>query len=174
MQRYSLKPLFTREEILARTSLIAQQISSDYQGGQPVMVGVLNGAFVFLADVIRYLTIDAAIDFVQVSSYGSSKCSSGTCILLKDISVDIAGRDVLIVEDIIDTGDTLQFLVQHLRAKKPQSIKICSLLDKRATRSRNILIDYCGFTIHDEFVVGFGLDYAEKFRALPALYVLTD
>ena len=174
MQRYSLKPLFTREEILARTSLIAQQISSDYQGGQPVMVGVLNGAFVFLADVIRYLTIDAAIDFVQVSSYGSSKCSSGTCILLKDISVDIAGRDVLIVEDIIDTGDTLQFLVQHLRAKKPQSIKICSLLDKRANRSRNILIDYCGFTIHDEFVVGFGLDYAEKFRALPALYVLTD
>jgi len=174
MEKHTLKPLITKEEIHQRIQQLARELSSDYHGAEPVLIGVLKGGFIFLADLIRHLTIEAAVDFVQVASYGASTVSSGTCVVKKDISIDLHGRDVILVEDIVDTGGTFQFLLDHLTAKKPQSLKICALLDKKARRRQDIIIDYCGFTIDDRFVVGFGLDYNERFRCLDGIYVLQN
>lgn len=174
MEKHTLKPLITKEEIQQRIMQLAREISSDYHGAEPVLIGVLKGAFIFLADLIRHLTIETAVDFVQVASYGSATVSSGTCVFKKDISIDIYGRDVVLVEDIVDTGDTFQFLLDRITARKPRSLKICALLDKKARRRKDIIIDYCGFTIDDEFVVGYGLDYNERFRCLPGIYALQN
>lgn len=170
MEKHTLKPLFTKEEIQQRVMQLSRQISSDYQNTRPVLIGVLKGAFIFLADLVRHLTIEVTVDFVQVASYGASTISSGKCVFKKDTGTDITGRDVIIVEDIADTGETFQFLTRELLLKKPGSLKICALLDKKARRKHAMTIDYRGFTIDDGFVVGYGLDYNEQFRNLPGIY----
>jgi hypoxanthine phosphoribosyltransferase len=170
MKQHTLKPLFTKEEIHRRVIELSRQISSDYHDTQPVLIGVLKGAFIFLADLVRHLTIEVTVDFVQVASYGAATVSSGKCVFKKDISTNIIGRDVIIVEDIADTGETFQFLIQELLLKKPGSLKFCALLDKKAHRRHAMAIDYCGFSIQDCFVVGYGLDYNERFRSLPGIY----
>lgn len=136
------------------------------------MIGILKGSFIFLSDLVRKLTIDIDIDFAQVSSYGSAQVSSGRCELKKDISLDIAGRHIVLIDDIIDTGLTLAYLRDHFQRKRPASVKICCLIDKQVDRRLNIVSDYSAFTLQDGFVVGYGLDCAEKYRGLPDIYLL--
>lgn len=174
MSEHTLKPLITKEEIEHTVRELALQISCDYRESRPVLIGVLKGAFVFLADLIRHLSIDTIIDFMQVSSYGSDTVSSGMCAVTKDIHVDIRDKDVLIVEDIVDTGATFHFLLEHVRARHPRSLKICALLDKTSRRTDGVTIDYCGFSIGNEFVVGYGLDCDERYRSLPGIYALKN
>ena len=167
------EPLFSSEIISQRVRDLALQISSDYTNSRPVLIGVLKGAFVFLSDLARNLKVDADIDFVQVSSYGSSQVSSGSCILKKDISIQLAGKHVLIVDDIIDTGHTVAYLKQHVQLHNPKSVKVCCLIEKQIARVHNLSIDYSAFSIQDGFVVGYGLDFEEQFRGLPDIYKLT-
>lgn len=173
MKSPALEPLFSCESISQRVRDLSQQISTDYIHSRPVMIGVLKGAFVFLSDLARNLTVDADIDFVQVSSYGSSQVSSGSCILKKDISIQITGRHVLIVDDIIDTGHTAAYLLKHVQQYNPKSVKLCCLIEKQIARANPLLIDYAAFSLQEGFVVGYGLDFKEQFRGLPALYTLT-
>lgn len=172
MQAQQGEPLFTRQAVARRTGELAQRISNDYQAMRPVFIGVLKGSFIFLSDLVRQLTIDAEIDFVQVSSYGAAQVSSGRCDLKKDVSADIAGRHVLLVDDIIDTGLTLAWLSKHVQRLSPASVKICCLIDKQVDRRRDVAADYAAFTIHDGFVVGYGLDFDEQYRCLPDIYRL--
>ncbi len=173
MKSQAFEPLFSSEIISQRVHALALQISSDYKKTRPVIIGVLKGAFIFLSDLARSLKVDADIDFVQISSYGSSQVSSGTCSLKKDISIQVADRHVLIVDDIIDTGHTIAYLKQHLLQHNPKSIKTCCLIDKQIARVSNPIIDYSAFTIQEGFVVGYGLDFDEQFRGLPAIYIMT-
>jgi hypoxanthine phosphoribosyltransferase len=174
MKSSAFELLFSSEIISLRVRDLSQQISTDYANCRPVLLGVLKGAFVFLSDLARNLDVDADIDFVQVSSYGSSQVSSGACTLKKDISIQVADRHVLIVDDIIDTGHTAAYLQQHIRHYKPKSVKLCCLIEKQIARVHALSIDYSAFSIQDGFVVGYGLDFKEQFRGLPALYTLTD
>ena len=167
------EPLFSSQVVAQRIHDLAHQISEDYTNIRPVIIGVLKGSFVFLSDLVRKLTIDADIDFTQISSYGSSQVSSGCCELKKDISLDIAGRHILIIDDIIDTGLTMAYLKEHFQRKYPESVKICCLIDKQIDRACAVSIDYSAFTIQDGFVVGYGLDFDERFRGLPEIYRLT-
>ena len=173
MKSPAFEPLFSGEIIAQRVRDLALQISSDYTNSRPVLIGVLKGVFIFLSDLARNLKVDADIDFVQVSSYGSSQVSSGSCILKKDISIHVADRHVLIVDDIIDTGHTVAYLKQHVQLHNPKSVKVCCLIDKQIARVHNLSIDYSAFTIQDGFVVGYGLDFEEQFRGLPDIYKLT-
>jgi hypoxanthine phosphoribosyltransferase len=166
--------LFSKEVIDRRVRELAGQISRDYEGKEPLIVGVLNGAFIFMADLIRALDIRCRVDFVRMASYGAGSVSSGEIRIGKDLETTIAGRDVLIVEDIIDTGLTLSRLVEILQGRQPASLKVCAFLDKRERRRVPFTADYVGFTIPDRFVVGYGLDYNEKFRFLPDVRVLED
>lgn len=163
--------LFTDTEIQSQVQKLAQQICRDYQGRRVICVGLLNGALVFLADLLRHFTIPYKVDFMVVSSYGAAT-TSGTIRLKKDITFDPTGADVLIIEDLIDTGNTLQWIQNHLKTKGCASIKICCLLDKKDRRTVPITVDYCGFECPDEFVVGYGMDYAEEYRCLPFIGVL--
>jgi len=169
-----LKVLVTKEELAAKTRELAKQISKDYEGKDLLLVGVLKGGFIFLADLVRELTIDAQIDFISCSSYGNSTVSSGIVRILKDIDYDITGKHVLLVEDLIDTGLTLTYLKDLFRAKHCASVKICTILDKPSRRKVDLKVDYQGIIIPDKFVVGYGLDYAEKYRNLPEVYVLEE
>lgn len=173
MKSPAFEPLFSSEIISQRVRDLALQISFDYTNSRPVLIGVLKGAFVFLSDLARNLKVDADIDFVQVSSYGSSQVSSGSCILKKDICIQLAGRHVLIVDDIIDTGHTVAYLKQHVQLHNPKSVKVCCLIEKQIARVHNFSIDYSAFSIQDGFVVGYGLDFKEQFRGLPEIYKLT-
>ena len=166
--------LFSKEVIDRRVRELAGQISRDYAGREPLIVGILNGAFVFMADLIRALDVRCRIDFVRMASYGAGSVSSGEIRIGKDLETPIAGRDVLIVEDIVDTGLTLLRLVEILRSRQPASLRVCALLDKKERRRVPFAADYVGFTIPDHFVVGYGLDYDEKFRFLPDVRVLKD
>lgn len=166
------KVLITEEELKAKISELGQQISRDYTGKDLLLVGVLKGAVVFMADLIRQISIPVDVDFMAVSSYGSSTESSGVVKIIKDLDENIEGKHVLIVEDIIDSGLTLNYLTGILRSRKPADLKICTLLEKPDRRLVDMKIDYKGFTIPDEFVVGYGLDYAEKYRNLPCICVL--
>ena len=168
------KVLFSKEVIDGRVKELAAEISRDYAGKEPLVVGILNGAFVFMADLIRALDIRCRIDFVRMASYGAGSVTSGEIRICKDIEMPIAGSDVLIVEDIVDTGLTLCRLVEILRSRQPASLKVCALLDKRERRRVPFTADYVGFFIPDHFVVGYGLDYNEKFRFLPDVRVLED
>ncbi|MBR2589712.1 MAG: hypoxanthine phosphoribosyltransferase [Clostridia bacterium] len=150
---------------------LGTKISEDYKDKNVIIVSVLKGAFVFCADVFRHITIPCAIDFMAISSYGSGT-TPGAVRLIKDLGVDIAGMDVLIVEDILDSGKSLSYTIELLKARKPASIKICTLLDKPDRRQADITADYVGKVIPDEFVVGYGLDYDEKYRNLPYIGVL--
>jgi hypoxanthine phosphoribosyltransferase len=168
------KVLYSREEIRGKVSKLAEAISEDYRGRDVVLVGVLKGAFIFMADLIRCLKIPCVVDFVRVASYGSGSVSSGQVVIRKDIETDIEGKDVLIVEDIIDTGITLRFLVEKLKERKPRSLKVCAFLDKRARRKVEFEADYVGFTMEDGFVVGYGLDFNEMSRFYPEVYVIEE
>ena len=168
-----LTPLFTKEQIRLKTREIAKQVSADYREKKPVLIAVLKGSFVFLADIIRDLSIDVTVEFVQISSYGSAKTSSGTCTFQKDLTVDIHNRDVLVIEDIIDSGNTLNFFLNHIKERNPASIRICALIDKTVRRRHDLTIDYSCFEIANEFVVGYGLDHDEQFRHLSGIYELT-
>lgn len=167
-----LIPVLKREEIEASTALIARQISSDYKGRPLVLVGVLKGAFIFLADLVRRLTIPVQVDFVRAASYGAGATSSGKIELTKEIDIDIAGKDVLVVEDIVDSGSTLVYLMDYLNKFKPETLRVCTLLDKRERRQSAVKVDYACHTIEKGFLVGYGLDYDEAYRELPAIYHL--
>lgn len=164
--------LLSTEEIAARTKQLGQEISTEYAGKEVLMIGVLRGAVIFIADLARAIDVPFAIDFMAVSSYGHSTTSSGVVRILKDLDECIEGKHVLIVEDIIDTGLTLKYLVENLWSRKPEDIKICTLLNKPSRRKVEVPVDYVGFTVPDRFVVGYGLDYNEKYRNLPFIGVL--
>jgi hypoxanthine phosphoribosyltransferase len=164
--------LVTEEAIAAKVQELGARIARDYRGKDLVLVSILKGALPFLADLMRQVPIPLALDFLEVSSYGASTETSGVVRILKDLANPIEGRDVLVVEDILDTGNTLAFVVEHLRSQRPSSVRLCTLLDKPARRIVPIDIDYRGFEIPDKFVVGYGLDYAERYRNLPFIGVL--
>ncbi len=165
--------LITEQEIAAKVRELGRRVSTDYAGQQVTLVSVLKGSLPFMADLMRAIEIPVQIDLMEVSSYGGATTeTSGLVRLLKDLSASIDGEEVLIVEDIIDTGLTLNYLVRYLRGKNPASLRICTLLDKPARRLVDLQIDYVGFTIPDRFVVGYGLDYGEVYRNLPFIGVL--
>jgi len=164
--------LYTAQEIASRVKAMGEAISLDYSGESLLVVGILKGAFIFMADLIREINVPVQIDFMDVSSYGVSTISSGEVRIMKDLDDSIEGKNVLIVEDIVDTGLTLHYISEILRKRRPKSIKIACLLDKPSRRKSSIHPDYIGFSIPDEFVVGYGLDYAEKYREYPAVCIL--
>lgn len=164
--------LLTRTQIEQRLADLAQEIERDYAGTELLLVGVLKGAFMVMADLARHLRVPVSVDFMACSSYGSSTRSSGVVRILKDLDTDIEGRDVLIVEDIIDSGLTLDYLLKNLRSRRPRSIEVFSLLTKPSQRRTDLAIRYMGFEVPDVFVVGYGLDYAERFREVPCIATL--
>ena len=164
--------MFTKEQLEGRIGELAAQLDKEYAGKNPLMVGILKGSVMFYADLLRAMTIPVEMDFIAISSYGSGSKSSGEVKLIKDLDRKIEGRHVIIVEDIIDSGYTLSYLKRMLYSRKPESVKICTLLDKYSRRVVPIEADYKGFDCEDEFVVGFGLDYAERYRNLPYIGVL--
>ena len=172
MKEDILKVLLSEDDIAARVAEIGAQISRDYAGKRLVMVSVLKGSVVFMADLMRAVTVPAEIDFMCVSSYGSGVKTSGVVKIIKDLDNDLAGMDLLLVEDILDSGMTLEYIKKLLLGRNPNSIKICTLLDKPERRKADVAADYKGFEVPDEFVVGYGLDYAEKYRNLPYIGVL--
>lgn len=167
-------PLLTEEVIQNRIKELAVQISQDYKEKIPIFIGVLNGAFIFLADLIKKVTINCEIDFFKLSSYGDSKISSGNVRLLKELNCDVNGRDIIIVEDIVDSGLSIKFIEETFNKHTPKSIKICALLMKPESLKYDIKIDYIGFKIPGKFVIGYGLDYAQKYRNLKLIYALSD
>jgi len=164
--------LITEEEIKNKITELGKKISKDYKGKNLILVGVLRGAVIFMADLARKISIPMVFDFIAISSYGAETKSSGVVRILKDLDVNIKGKDVLIVEDIVDTGLTLDYLLRMLKSRKPASIKVCTFLTKTARRKVNIKVDYSGFDIPNKFVVGYGLDYAGKFRNVPYVFTL--
>jgi hypoxanthine phosphoribosyltransferase len=164
--------LVGREELSARIDELADQISRDYEGEELLLVGVLKGAVFFMADLARRLSVPCTLDFMAVSSYGSSTDSSGVVRILKDLDTEIEGRHVLIVEDIIDSGLTLSYLLKNLRTRNPASLEVCALLTKPARRRTHITCKYMGFEMPNKFVVGYGLDFAERYRTLDYIAVL--
>ena len=165
-------PLLTEEQIQLRISELAKQLSSDYKGKLPVFIGVLNGSFLFMSDLIKSLDIDCEIDFFKLSSYGDEKISSGKVKLIKELNCDVDGRDIIIVEDIVDSGLSIKYIEDLFAEKHPISMKVISLLVKPHSLKYNVKIDYIGFNIDSQFVIGYGLDYAQKYRNLRSIYVL--
>ncbi len=165
--------LISEEEINKKVKEMGEQISKDYgEERELIVVGILKGAIIFLSDLVRKISLPITLDFMAVSSYGSATQSSGAVRILKDLEVDIENKHVLIVEDIVDTGLTLKYLLENLKARNPKSVKTCILLDKPSRRTVDVKVDYNGFSIPDRFVVGYGLDYAENYRNLPYIGVL--
>ena len=164
--------LFTEEALKARVAELAAQIDQDYAGREPMFISVLRGSFIFMADLVRAVTLPCKLDFMAVSSYGSGTTSSGQVKINKDLSENIEGRDIIVVEDILDSGNTLSYLFQLLQARHPASIRLCTLLVKPSRRVKPSQADYVGFPVEDLFVVGYGLDYAEKYRNLPYIGIL--
>lgn len=164
--------LYTEEQISQRVTELGAQISKDYEGKDLVLVGVLNGAVIFLADLMRKITTPTAIDLVAISSYGSYTSTSGVVRIMKDLDESVESKHVLIVEDIVDTGLTLNYLVDYMRSRNPASVKVVAMLSKPSRHKVKVHVDYLGFTVPDEFVVGYGLDYAQRYRNLPCIGVL--
>ncbi|MDY0382356.1 MAG: hypoxanthine phosphoribosyltransferase [Atribacterota bacterium] len=164
--------LIPENQIQKKVEQLGEQISRDYQGKELFCIGVLRGAIIFLADLARFIKVPMVIDFISISSYGISTESSGVVRILKDLDENIENKDVLIVEDIIDTGLTLDYLLRMLRSRKPASLKVCTLLNKKERKKIDVPIDYCGFDIPDKFVVGYGLDYNGLYRNIPYILVL--
>nr|WP_092073686.1 hypoxanthine phosphoribosyltransferase [Dendrosporobacter quercicolus]NSL47966.1 hypoxanthine phosphoribosyltransferase [Dendrosporobacter quercicolus DSM 1736]SDM65636.1 hypoxanthine phosphoribosyltransferase [Dendrosporobacter quercicolus] len=164
--------LISEAQLAERIKELGAQITADYAGKEILAIGVLRGAVVFMADLTRAIKVPVAIDFMAVSSYGAGTDSSGVVRILKDLDENIEGRHLLIVEDIIDSGLTLTYLLENLKSRKPASIKLCTLLNKPERRKAEVQIDYNGFTVPDYFVVGYGLDFAEKYRNLPFIGIL--
>jgi hypoxanthine phosphoribosyltransferase len=151
---------------------LARRISSDYKDRDLILIGILKGAFVFLSDLVRHLTIPVKLDFIRVCSYGPDVSSSGNIRLTKEVEIDVSNKDVLIVEDIVDTGLTLSFIIDYLKTFNPKTVKICALLDKQERRSENVKIDYACHKVAEGFLVGYGLDYNENYRSLAGIYHL--
>jgi hypoxanthine phosphoribosyltransferase len=170
----NLEPLFSADQIQNRIREIGAEIAADYAGKNPLLLGVLKGACIFMSDLVRAIDIKLGIEFMAISSYGSSTRTSGEVRIVKDLDVPIEGRDILIVEDIIDTGLTLSYLMANLKSRGATSVKLAALLNKQERRLRDVKIDYLGFEIPDEFVVGYGLDFAERYRNLPYIAILKD
>ena len=164
--------LFSRQDIDRAVWSLAQRINADYRGRSVVLVGILKGSFVFLADLIRKLDLDVTVDFVALGSYGSGTTTSGEVKMLKDLSAPIEGKDVLVVEDIVDTGITLTYFMDILRRRRPRSLAICALIDKKARREVQIDVDYVGLEMDDGFIVGYGIDCDEECRNLPDIWVI--
>ncbi|MCP4681140.1 MAG: hypoxanthine phosphoribosyltransferase [Desulfobacterales bacterium] len=164
--------LIPKETIQKRVKELAERISSDYRGKEPILVGILNGSVFFFADLIREIQLPAKIDFIRVASYGSQMESSGTIRLTKDVEIPIQGRSVILIEDIVDTGQTLTYILDKIEHRGPESIRVCTLIDKLERRDKKVSIDYCGFTIKEGFLVGYGLDHDEQYRCLPDIYAL--
>ena len=164
--------LFSEEALRTRVGELARRIDEDYAGKEIMLVSVLRGSFIFMADLCRAITLPCTLDFMSVSSYGKSTTSSGQVQITKDLSEDISGRHVIVVEDILDSGNTLHYLLNLLQHRHPASIRLCTLLDKPERRVKPVEVHYTGFTIPDAFVVGYGLDYAEKYRNLPYIGIL--
>lgn len=163
-----LKVVLSKEQIQERIAELGKQISADYKDKNPILICMLKGAVVFFADIIRNLNIPLSMEFVRLSSYKNGT-TSGEMEVVNDLNVDITGRDVIIVEDVVDSGNTLSFFVDLLKSKNPNSVKICAFLDKPERRTVNVNVDYVGFRVECGFVIGYGLDYAERFRELPYL-----
>ncbi|MCA1556659.1 MAG: hypoxanthine phosphoribosyltransferase [Acidobacteria bacterium] len=170
----NLEPLFSAEQIQTRISELGAEIARDYAGRNPLLLGVLKGAVIFLSDLMRACDLRLGVEFMAISSYGEATRSSGEVKIVKDLDVPIEGRDILIVEDIVDTGLTLSYLMANLRSRGAHSVKLAALLNKQERRIRDVQIDYLGFTIPDAFVVGYGLDFAERYRNLPYIAVIKD
>ena len=164
--------LYSEEQLRQRVKELGAQITADYAGKEPVLASVLRGSYIFMADLTRAIALPVTVDFRAVSSYGAGTKSSGQVEIKKDLSDSIEGRDLIIVEDILDSGNPLFYLMEILKARKPASIRICTLMDKPDRRTQPIVADYVGFTIPDAFVVGYGLDYDEKYRNLPYVGIL--
>ena len=164
--------LFSGEQLKTRVSELARQIEADYAGQEIMFIGILRGSFIFLADLCREVNLPCTLDFMSVSSYGGGTTSSGQIQIIKDLSEDISGRHIIVVEDILDSGNTLSYLLNILEHRHPASIRLCALLDKPERRVKPVRLHYCGFSIPDAFVVGYGLDYAERYRSLPYIGVL--
>lgn len=166
--------MITQEQINKRAAEIGRQIEADYRGESVVLVGILRGAVVWMADIMKNVNLDMRIDFMAVSSYGASTKSSGIVKINKDLDTDIEGKNVIIVEDIIDSGITLNYLKGYMENREAKSVRICTLLDKPEGRSVDIDVDYIGFTVDDKFIVGYGLDYDQKYRNLPYISYLEE
>jgi len=162
-----LYPLLDEDVIQQKVRELARKISGDYAGHVPLLVGVLKGAWVFMADLVRQVSIPVSCDFLGVSSYGASTETSGVVKIVVDLKQPIADKEVLLIEDIVDTGLTLNFLVENLKLRGPRNVRICALLDKPSRHRTEVKIDYLGFTVPDRFLVGYGIDYAERYRNLP-------
>jgi hypoxanthine phosphoribosyltransferase len=165
--------VLSHQDIQRRIQEIGQQISRDYLGKRLLLIGVLNGAFIFTADLCRAIDLDLEIDFIRVASYGDSTQSSGTIRLSKEPELDLKDKDILLVEDIVDTGTTLAWLVDHFRNSAARSVRVCALVDKTERRQAEVKVDYVGFPIDQGFLIGYGLDYAEIYRNLPAIYTMS-
>lgn len=163
----NLDILITKENIKKRVRKLGEKISADYSGREILAIGILKGAWIFMADLVREIKIPVMCDFIGVSSYGNATVSSERVKLISDIRIPVNGKDVLLIDDIIDTGFSIKFVKDYIESKNPAGIKVCVLLDKPSRRKEDIHVDYTGFTIPDRFVVGYGLDYAEKYRNLP-------
>jgi len=172
MKNDILKILITREQLEARNRELGAEISGTFAGREPLFIGILKGCFVFMSDLLRNVDLKCSMDFMAVSSYGSGTSSSGAVKINKDLNEDIFGRDIVLVEDILDSGITLNYLCGYLQNRRPASISIVTLLDKPARRKTSVKADFVGFEVPDEFVVGYGLDYDEKYRNLPFVGVL--
>ena len=169
-----LNILISRKEIAEAVNRLAREIERDYQGKQPLLIGVLKGSFVFMADLIRQIDLPLELDFVRLASYGAGRESSGKVEVVQWPQMPVTNRNVLVIEDIVDTGTTTSFLLNYLKKKKPASLKLCALTDKPSRRSVTVPIDYLGFTVPNKFVVGYGLDCDEKYRNLPDIYAQED
>ena len=169
-----LEPLFSAEQIQTRIGDLGAEIARDYAGRNPLLIGVLKGACIFLSDLLRAVDLRLGVEFMAISSYGVSTRTSGEVRIVKDLGVPVEGRDILVVEDIVDTGLTLSYLLDNLRARGAKSVKLAALLDKHDRRQRQVEINYLGFSIPDAFVVGYGLDFAERYRNLPYIAILKD
>jgi len=169
-----LHSLFPRAEIEAAVTRLASEITIDYHAKNPLLIGILKGSFIFMADLVRLLDFPLEVEFVRLSSYGSGQRTSGKVKVVQGLHSSIKGREVLVVEDIVDTGITIAFLLDYLKKKKPASMRLCSLTDKPSRRQVPVAIDYLGFTVPDKFVVGYGLDFDEEFRNLPDICFLEE
>jgi hypoxanthine phosphoribosyltransferase len=172
MEKTKLHIYIKPTQISKRIKQLANKINHDYENKVPIFIGVLNGAFIFMSDLIREIKVNCEIDFLKLSSYGDSKISTGQVKTLKELNCELKGRDVIIVEDIIDSGLSMDFILKTIKKQKPSSVKIASLLIKKDTPKFNFKIDYLGFEIENKFVVGYGLDFAQKYRNLKGIYVL--
>ncbi len=172
MERIFGKPLITQKAIEKRIRELGAKITADYEGKDLLMICLLKGAYTFFADLVRNIQLPVMVDFMMVSSYGDRSASSGSISIIQDLSASIEGKDVLLVEDIIDSGLTLEYIYERLQARRPNSLKLCVLLDKAERRKHEVPMEYIGFTVPNKFIIGYGLDYQDKYRNLPYIAIL--